>query len=376
MRSVLDTLCLPLTSGHVRMSDSPSILFYGAQKHDWIEGIGKGTITGVQPFFPYADALAPSGYQNFPLLSMVTDRQYDLVLALMPQSKAECRYILDQVPFYAKNDAVIVAAAANDAGGKSLQKLLSAQGYTVFHTDSKNKARVVCAHMPDNNARDEDKGNKDEGDRGENKAFAISPHEKLPFQRIQEGERAFISTPGIYGWEKIDKGSALLAGALPHDLKGRMADFGCGYGYLSCLALETNAGLTEIAGLDADYRALECWTQNMQNMARMNDGDAEIQRSCSTAFKTEWCDLTKPGQYAGRNYDVIVMNPPFHTGKKTDSDIGLSFIESAYTALKKGGALYMVANAHLPYESRLGAIFKSHEKLFETGGFKGYLARK
>ena len=81
-----------------------------------------------------------------------------------------------------------------------------------------------------------------------------------------------------------------------------------------------------------------------------------------------WEDLARAVPV--RDLDFIVMNPPFHEGKKTDSDIGKQFIETASRSLRQGGQLWMVANAGLPYESVLGALFASHEKITEKNGFK------
>jgi 16S rRNA (guanine1207-N2)-methyltransferase len=82
-----------------------------------------------------------------------------------------------------------------------------------------------------------------------------------------------------------------------------------------------------------------------------------------------WEDLTKP--VAGLSgLDWIVMNPPFHEGKKTDSGIGADFINTAAVALRSGGTLYMVANANLPYEESIRKNFSDSKKILEGEGFK------
>ena len=77
-----------------------------------------------------------------------------------------------------------------------------------------------------------------------------------------------------------------------------------------------------------------------------------------------------------KNLDFIVMNPPFHEGKKTNVEIGKAFISNAFEELKSGGILYMVANAHLPYEAVLSEKFSTIEKKFEGQGFKIFAAVK
>ena len=89
----------------------------------------------------------------------------------------------------------------------------------------------------------------------------------------------------------------------------------------------------------------------------------------SFVFEFAWEDLTTANA-ARRSLDFIVMNPPFHEGKLSKSALGLQFIETAAQSLKTGGQLWMVANAHLPYEEALQKNFKSCRKIFEGEGFK------
>ena len=48
-----------------------------------------------------------------------------------------------------------------------------------------------------------------------------------------------------------------------------------------------------------------------------------------------------------RRYDCVVMNPPFHAGRKTEPALGEKFIEIAAKALKPKGRLLLVANSAL-----------------------------
>ena len=48
------------------------------------------------------------------------------------------------------------------------------------------------------------------------------------------------SQPGVFAWDRVDPGTALLAQVLP-SLKGAGADLGCGFGALSLVALRSPA---------------------------------------------------------------------------------------------------------------------------------------
>jgi 16S rRNA (guanine1207-N2)-methyltransferase len=70
------------------------------------------------------------------------------------------------------------------------------------------------------------------------------------------------------------------------------------------------------------------------------------------------------------------MNPPFHDGGREDQSLGVTFIQKAAAALRKGGVCWLVANRHLPYEAELEPLFATVTLKGQTGGYKVYEARK
>ncbi|MBV1866734.1 MAG: methyltransferase, partial [Marinosulfonomonas sp.] len=75
-------------------------------------------------------------------------------------------------------------------------------------------------------------------------------------------------------------------------------------------------------------------------------------------------------------FDQIVMNPPFHTGRAADPDLGRAFITSAARLLAPRGTLWLVANRHLPYESALSTSFRDVSELTGDSSFKVFRAAK
>ncbi len=173
----------------------------------------------------------------------------------------------------------------------------------------------------------------------------------------------FHTRPGLFSWDRIDPASRLLAENFPPALGGRVADFGAGIGYLSYRALEGFPKIRSLTMVEADARALALAEKNIAPVR----GEREV--------ITLWHDATKalPPMLA---FDHILMNPPFHTGKKTDISLGLSFISTAAAHLKKGGVLSMVANVHLPYEAPLEKMFKTSKTVVQKNGFKIFRAVK
>ncbi len=166
------------------------------------------------------------------------------------------------------------------------------------------------------------------------------------------GDSTWLSRPGIFAWDRIDDGSALLANHLPDDLSGHIADFGCGWGYLSREALLLAAGIQHIDLIDAEQLALDA--------ARANITDPRA--------SFHWLDLAR--EPAPATYDAIVCNPPFHTGRASTPALGQAIIEAAARALRPGGRFTMVANRGLPYEPMLKANFASFETLADNNKFR------
>lgn len=292
-----------------------------------------------QPFKPFAQAFEEKGIAVSPALpeDMVS---YDVVWLLLPKNVVEAEFYIAVALRLLKVGGMIVCAADNKAGGARLKKMLQKFGLEDLESESRNKARVVSAKIHELN-----------------QDYVGQAYDKGRVQRVLDNR--FSSEPGIFGWNKIDKGSEILAQCLPRDLKGKGADFGCGYGYLSDFILSHCPKVKRLHALDADYRAVQACQENLKAF------------DCETDFI--WCDLTK-SQTDLRNLDFVVMNPPFHEGKKANNAIGQAFIQSAYASLKRGGRLWMVANNHLPYENVLDDVFFQVTKHHEGQGFKVYEA--
>jgi 16S rRNA (guanine1207-N2)-methyltransferase len=167
----------------------------------------------------------------------------------------------------------------------------------------------------------------------------------------------FWTAPGVFSADGVDLASALLIDALPDKLGAQVADLGAGWGFLAAHVL-TRDSVKAMHLVEAGHMALEC--------ARHNVTDERAQ--------FHWEDVTswKPTQ----RMDSIVMNPPFHTSRAAEPQLGQAFVAAAARCLTGNGQLWMVANRHLPYEAELKTRFVDVTELGGDARFKIFHAAK
>ncbi|MER9298312.1 class I SAM-dependent methyltransferase [Mesorhizobium sp. M0621] len=175
-------------------------------------------------------------------------------------------------------------------------------------------------------------------------------------------EGRFHTAPGMFSFDRIDIGSRLLVDNLPNDLRGSVADFCAGWGYVAAEMAARSPGILSLDLHEADFASLEAAKLNLAGVSQ------------SVARNFFWIDLLK--ESVEKRYDAIAMNPPFHRSRAAEPEIGAGMIRAAAKALKPGGRLFMVANRQLPYEPILSAAFSSHAELARDGMFKILSARR
>jgi len=283
-----------------------------------------GAATQVSPLIP----------GSMPLEDVAQGSAEDIMI-YAPPGVLERRYALALALRALKVGGRLDVMAAKDKGGSRLKKELESFGVEVGESARAHHRRCVVIRPERLTGLDE--------------AIASGA------PRLIEGLEAW-SQPGVFAWDRIDAGSALLARAVP-PMKGAGADLGCGYGALATVALRSPA-VTSLRLIDLDRRAVEA--------ARRNISDPRA--------RFEWADVRTLDEVGDLNF--IVSNPPFHDGGAEDKRLGQAFIRKAAGMLKKGGALWLVANRHLPYEAELKGAFKRVDMIADMGGYKVFEAIK
>lgn len=309
-----------------------SVAFLHAMAHPALE-TWQGRLTCEQIWKPAALQLQQMGIPsvksatgNFDTVLLLPERQRDTVLSDFARAYELLR-----------EGGTLVAALHNDWGAKRMEQQLANVAGEV-RTCSKNHCRVFWTTK---NAKWKT-------------AQLAQWRQNAAMRRILDGR--FWSMPGLFHWDAIDEGSALLIQHLPKELHGAVADLGSGWGFLSQHLLHQCHEIRSLDLYEADARALEC--------ARRNTGFIPT----PVRPRLHWHDVTQG--LGGSMYDAIVMNPPFHDGRDANAMLGMKFITSAAQALRAGGQLWLVANRHLPYENLMNEAFESHHTVAENKSFK------
>lgn len=253
----------------------------------------------------------------------------DNLAMLAPPGAIERRAALALALRALKPGAPLLALAPKDKGGGRLAKDLSDLGCAC--SESAKRHHRICLTQ------------------GGGDPQAIEAAIQAGAPRLSES-LGLWTQPGVFSWDRIDPGTALLAEHLP-DFSGRGADLGCGLGMLAHRILGS-ARVKSLLMVDVDRRAVDLCARNVSD----------------SRVKLVWEDVRRAAK--PEPLDFVVMNPPFHDAGRENKGLGIAFIQRAAEFLRPGGACWLVANRHLPYEAALEEKFRSIAPVAEASGFK------
>lgn len=283
---------------------------------------------------------APDALQLSPLivgsanLAEIADGSFDAVTVRAPAGAVERRYVLAHALRALAAGGRLTVFAPKDRGGLRLKKELQALGCEVG--ESARRHNRICVSLRP----------------------AVIPGLEDALKAgapRQIAENGLWTQPGVFSWDRLDAGTNALLQVLPA-FEGAGADFGSGIGLLALNVL-ASPKVTKLTLVELDHRAIDVSQRNV------TDPRAQI----------VWADARQTGL---KDLDFIVSNPPFHDGGGEDKALGQAFIRAAADALRKGGALWIVANRHLPYEAILAESFAKVRLVGEGGGYKVFEAKK
>ncbi|WP_426029573.1 class I SAM-dependent methyltransferase [Caulobacter sp. DWP3-1-3b2] len=305
------------------MSDIPRVAVYGSPLLDIVDVPG-GAVQ-VSPLVTDSTDLAD-----------LAEGALDEIVIQAPPGVAERRYVLAQALRVLKVEGRLTALAPKDRGGLRMNKELAAFGCSIG--ESAKRHQRICVTLKPTSLT------------GIDAAIAEGAPRRL------DGDGLWTQ-PGVFSWDRLDPGSALLLKSLP-PMSGVGVDLGCGVGVLAH-AILTSPKVTKLSLVDLDRRAVEATKRNVADLR----------------VEVLWADARRGAELL-TGLDFVVTNPPFHDAVGEDKGLGQAFITASAAMLRKGGVLWIVANRHLPYEAVLNEHFKTVRPVADAGGFKVYEARK
>lgn len=325
-----DRWTLALEDGDMTWPEAGPVLVLRARADADFDALGRDRVQAVQGFAPDHDRLTARGLDA----RVEPEGAFAAALVQIVKSKGESLSLVAEALALVQPGGVIAVDGQKDEGIESIlkavKKLIPLDG-----TMSKAHGKLFWLTRPDS------------------LPDGVADWVAEP----GETEDGFVTAPGMFSPDGADQGSELLVALVPQ-LKGRVADLGAGWGYMSAVLLEEQDSIEEMDLIEAEYAALQAARANVDDpRARFFWGDV-------TTFQPE------------AQYDAIISNPPFHAGRAADPALGQGFIQAAARMLKPSGHFFMVANQHLPYEATLKAHFGTGTLLAEIAGYKLYQAGK
>ena len=191
-------------------------------------------------------------------------------------------------------------------------------------------------------------------------ASGFDPENSFEEFAIQQGEQNIMirSMPGVFSHGRLDVGTRVLLDTFVDLPEGNVLDFGCGAGVISAYA-HSLPGQRSFTLVDCDALAV---TSSKKTMA---GAGAEFDVLASDGLS----------EVEGE-FDLILSNPPFHQGVKTNYEVSEQFLVESYRHLKKGGELRIVANSFLRYPPIIKQTFGECGTLLTRDGFSIYKAVK
>lgn len=319
-------LRLALESGEFHLPDAGTIGVFRPAGGTDLSVLPQGRVHIVHGFFPDVVHFERLGYR----VSTEPEDGYAAAIVCLPRAKAMARQLIGRAAASTRDGLMIVDGQKTD-GIESVLRHCRKAGAEVLGVMAKAHGKIALM-------------------RGG--CLASWADEAAGF-----GAAGFLTAPGVFSADAPDRGSEILADALPASLSGRVADLGAGWGYLSAKVLE-RSDVEEMHLVEAEFDALECARGNIADpRARFHWDDART-------FERE------------QPFDHVVTNPPFHLSRSADPSLGQAFIAAAARLLGRHGTLWLVANRHLPYEVALSSNFVDVAEIAGDSSFKVFRASR
>ncbi len=253
-----------------------------------------------------------------------------LVLARLPRSLEALEEIAAIVSAGSAQDVTVLAGGRLKHMSLSMNEVLQRHFGSVTATRARQKSRVLVAKHPVSGAAPE------------------------PRRRFYADLGLWVvATGGVFAGASVDIGTRAMLEVLDQAPTVRRAiDFGCGTGVLATALARLQPG-AEIVASDVSVSAVA----SARLTAEANGVRIHTQRDDALSLEPD------------ASADLIVLNPPFHSGAAVHSGAATRMFEAAARVLRPGGELWTVWNSHLAYKPALRSTVGATREISRTAKF-------
>lgn len=263
---------------------------------------------------------------------------HDLVIINFPKSKAELHFTLAMIKPYLSHEAKIFFVGEKKGGVQSSPKLTKDFLSNLQKVDAARHCLLFGGIFQQDVS---------------NQVFNIEDWFKTYQVSIDGVDITIASLPGVFSQQKLDVGTSLLLHNLPTNIEGKVLDFGCGAGVISCfIGKKYKSAALSLELLDVSALAIASAKKSLS----LNDLSAKVFASNSLS------------NVKGK-YQHIVSNPPFHQGVKTNYQATEEFLKGIKAFMAVKGNITLVANSFLQYPDIMKSSIGNTKTIDKKQGF-------
>ena len=262
-----------------------------------------------------------------------------LIVLRMPKSLDQLDEWAALLAANANDDVVVLAGGRDKYMSPSMTAILQKYFDEVAVGRGVQKSRVITARGP------------------KRQAATASLAEWPKCQHEADFDLDICAFGGVFASSSLDIGTRALLNVLDRvsgKQNQRIIDFGCGTGVLA----------VHIARLRPTAHVVA--TDQSETATRSAAATVEANGVGDRVVVAREDGLTSHGDNSA---DLIVFNPPFHSGAAVHADTSLRLFAEAGRVLKPGGELWVVANRHLSYRAALRRFVGSTRTITKTPKF-------
>jgi len=253
----------------------------------------------------------------------IPKKDINLVIIKVPKSLALFEYQLHQLKLFLKKDAIILIGGMVKYMPKKVWQLIESIIGSTETLLAVKKAKIIKVSLDES---------------------ITSKENPYPIEWPLENTNLMVTNhANVFAKDHLDIGTRFFLSHFP-DISDdqHIIDLACGSGIIGLIAAERNNKVS-IQFIDESYMAI-----------------ASVKENAKQIYNPDRC-LFHCGngllKVKKQSTDMILCNPPFHQNHSIGESMALSMFAESARVLKKTGELWIVANRHLSYHSKLSTWF-------------------